>query len=418
VVFQSPRGTADILPQDQPQWRFVEQAARRMAYRFGYDEITTPIFEDTDLFSRGIGSSTDILEKETYTFPDRGGDSMTLRPEGTAPVCRAYLQHGMNNLPQPVKLFYIVPNFRYERPQSGRYRAFNQFGIEVFGEQDAYIDAEVIELAWKYLEALGLKDLSLTINSIGDPSCRPKYIEHLKDYYHPHIANLCADCNRRINTNPLRLLDCKNDPCQELIESAPKSIEMLCPSCDNHWNSLVSNLSNIGLKHTVENRLVRGLDYYTKTVFEISPPDDGRMSVIVGGGRYDGLLEELGGSPTPGIGFGMGIERVIENLRRQKISLNQQNEQKIMVAHIGNEPKLEAIKLASLIRSNGGTSLVAPSRGLRSQLKYAAHIKATEVIIIGDDEIESGLFPVRNLANSEQKSFRKEEIINMFTQNQ
>ena len=418
MVFQSPRGTADILPQDQPQWRFVEQAARRMAYRFGYDEITTPIFEDTDLFSRGIGSSTDILEKETYTFPDRGGDSMTLRPEGTAPVCRAYLQHGMNNLPQPVKLFYIVPNFRYERPQSGRYRAFNQFGIEVFGEQDSYIDAEVIELAWKYLEALGLKDLSLTINSIGDPSCRPKYIEHLKDYYYPHIANLCVDCNRRINTNPLRLLDCKNDPCQELIESAPKSIEMLCPSCDNHWNSLVSNLSNIGLKHTVENRLVRGLDYYTKTVFEISPPDDGRMSVIVGGGRYDGLLEELGGSPTPGIGFGMGIERVIENLRRQKISLNQQNEQKIMVAHIGNEAKLEAIKLASLIRSNGGTSLVAPSRGLRSQLKYAAHIKATEVVIIGDDEIESGLFPVRNLVNSEQKSFRKEEIINMFTQNQ
>ena len=418
MVFQSPRGTADILPQDQPQWRFVEQAARRMAYRFGYDEITTPIFEDTDLFSRGIGSSTDILEKETYTFPDRGGDSMTLRPEGTAPVCRAYLQHGMNNLPQPVKLFYIVPNFRYERPQSGRYRAFNQFGIEVFGEQDSYIDAEVIELAWKYLEALGLKDLSLTINSIGDPSCRPKYIEHLKDYYYPHIAKLCVDCNRRINTNPLRLLDCKNDPCQELIESAPKSIEMLCPSCDNHWNSLVSNLSNIGLKHTVENRLVRGLDYYTKTVFEISPPDDGRMSVIVGGGRYDGLLEELGGSPTPGIGFGMGIERVIENLRRQKISLNQQNEQKVMVAHIGNEAKLEAIKLASLIRSNGGTSLVAPSRGLRSQLKYAAHIKATEVVIIGDDEIESGLFPVRNLANSEQKSFRKEEIINMFTQNQ
>ena len=418
MVFQSPRGTADILPQDQPQWRFVEQAARKMAYRFGYDEITTPIFEDTDLFSRGIGSSTDILEKETYTFPDRGGDSMTLRPEGTAPVCRAYLQHGMNNLPQPVKLFYIVPNFRYERPQSGRYRAFNQFGIEVFGEQDSYIDAEVIELAWKYLEALGLKDLSLTINSIGDPSCRPKYIEHLKDYYYPHIAKLCVDCNRRINTNPLRLLDCKNDPCQELIESAPKSIEMLCPSCDNHWNSLVSNLSNIGLKHTVENRLVRGLDYYTKTVFEISPPDDGRMSVIVGGGRYDGLLEELGGSPTPGIGFGMGIERVIENLRRQKISLNQQNEQKIMVAHIGNEAKLEAIKLASLIRSNGGNSLVAPSRGLKSQLKYAVPIKATEVIIIGVDEIESGLFPVRNLANSEQKSFRKEEIINMFTQNQ
>ena len=418
MVFQSPRGTADILPQDQPQWRFVEQAARKMAYRFGYDEITTPIFEDTDLFSRGIGSSTDILEKETYTFPDRGGDSMTLRPEGTAPVCRAYLQHGMNNLPQPVKLFYIVPNFRYERPQSGRYRAFNQFGIEVFGEQDSYIDAEVIELAWKYLEALGLKDLSLTINSIGDPSCRPKYIEHLKDYYYPHIAKLCVDCNRRINTNPLRLLDCKNDPCQELIESAPKSIEMLCPSCDNHWNSLVSNLSNIGLKHTVENRLVRGLDYYTKTVFEISPPDDGRMSVIVGGGRYDGLLEELGASPTPGIGFGMGIERVIENLRRQKISLNQQNEQKIMVAHIGNEAKLEAIKVASLIRSNGGNSLVAPSRGLKSQLKYAVHIKATEVIIIGDDEIESGLFPVRNLVNSEQKSFRKEEIINMFTQNQ
>ena len=415
MVFQSPRGTTDILPQDQPQWRSVEETARAVASRFGYEEITTPIFEDTALFARGIGSSTDILEKETYTFADRGGDSMTLRPEGTAPVCRAYLQHGMHNLPQPVRLFYLVPNFRYERPQSGRYRAFNQFGIEDFGEDDPYIDTEVIEVAWRYLQELGLKDLALTINSIGDPSCRPKYIEHLKSYYQPHISKVCEDCSRRISTNPLRLLDCKNDPCQELIENAPKSIEMLCDACANHWNALVANLDKIGLQYEVENRLVRGLDYYTRTVFEISPPDEGRMSVIAGGGRYDGLLEELGGSHTPGIGFGMGIERVIENLRRQNISQNQDTERIIMVAHIGDAAKLEAIKLCSQIRSNGGTSLVAPSRGLRSQLRYASHIKATEVVIIGDDEIQSGSFPVRNLGNSEQKNFSKSDILEMFS---
>ena len=266
MVFQSPRGTTDILPQDQPQWRSVEETARAVASRFGYEEITTPIFEDTALFARGIGSSTDILEKETYTFADRGGDSMTLRPEGTAPVCRAYLQHGMHNLPQPVRLFYLVPNFRYERPQSGRYRAFNQFGIEVFGEDDPYIDTEVIEVAWRYLQELGLKDLALTINSIGDPSCRPKYIEHLKNYYQPHISKVCEDCSRRISTNPLRLLDCKNDPCQELIENAPKSIEMLCDACANHWNALVANLDQIGLQYEVENRLVRGLDYYLSLI--------------------------------------------------------------------------------------------------------------------------------------------------------
>jgi histidyl-tRNA synthetase len=414
VLFQSPRGTTDILPQDQRHWRYVEETARAVASRFGYEQITTPIFEDTALFARGIGSSTDILEKETYTFADRGGDSMTLRPEGTAPVCRAYLQHGMHNLPQPVRLFYLVPNFRYERPQSGRYRAFNQFGVEVIGEHDPYIDAEVIEIAWIYLQELGLKNLSLTVNSIGDPLCRPAYVEHLKTYYQPQVAKVCEDCSRRINTNPLRLLDCKNEPCQELIENAPKSIEMLCQPCEGHWNSLIANLEKLGLEYEVENKLVRGLDYYTRTVFEISPPDEGRTSVIAGGGRYDGLLEELGGNHTPGIGFGMGIERVIENMRRQNTIPNYQEARLIMVAHIGNKAKQEAIKLSSEIRSNGGTSLVGPSRGLRSQLRYASHIKATEVVIIGDEEIQNGSFPVRNLGNSDQSNFSKADIIKMF----
>ncbi|MEC8891485.1 MAG: histidine--tRNA ligase, partial [Chloroflexota bacterium] len=273
--FQAPRGTVDILPEDQPYWRFVESKVRQVASSFGYSQIDTPLFEDTRLFTRGVGESTDIVEKETYTFLDRGGDSLTLRPEGTAPVCRAYLEHGMHNLPQPVKLYYMVPNFRYERPQLGRFRAFHQFGIEAFGESDPYIDSEVIEVSWRFLEEVGLKDLLLKVNSIGDSSCRPSYIKVLKDYYKDVNAKLCEDCNRRLNTNPLRLLDCKMSSCQPVIEDAPKSVAHLCGDCEEHWHSLQRHLREVGINFEVDNKLVRGLDYYTRTVYEIAPPMQG-----------------------------------------------------------------------------------------------------------------------------------------------
>ena len=415
MQFKAPRGTTDILPEERPYWRLLESTAERIAENFGYLRIDTPIFEDTGLFVKGVGDSTDIVEKETYTFKDRGGDSLTLRPEGTAPVCRSYLENGMNNLPQPVRLYYLVPNFRYERPQSGRYRAFHQFGVEVFGEVKPYVDAEVIEISWQFLSELGLNDLSLTLNSIGDKECRPGYIDKLNEYYHFREEDICEDCSRRLANNPLRLLDCKVEKCQPIIEGAPSSIEHLCPDCESHWEDLKSHISDIGIPFEIDNRLVRGLDYYSRTVYEIAPPIEGRTSVITGGGRYDGLIEQLGGPMTPGIGFGMGLERVIENLKRNEIKAEQNERDIVMVAHIGDDALRKATTLASQIRRHGGAAMVGPSRGLRSQLRYATSVGASHAVIIGDDEISTGAYKLRNLRKSDQSEATAEEILAFFS---
>ncbi len=402
MQFQAPRGTVDILPEDQKYWNFVRSKAEEVALRFGFHRIDTPVFEDARLFERGVGSNTDIVEKETYTFEDRGGDSLTLRAEGTAPVCRAYLQHGMQNMPQPIRVFYICPVFRYERPQSGRYRQHTQFGIEVIGEADASVDAEVIEVGWRYLESVGLSDLSLSINSIGDKQCRPAYLEELRSYYIQRRDKVCQDCLRRLERNPLRLLDCKNDQCQPLIESAPVSSESLCAECQAHWDNLRAYLAKIGLSYHVERRLVRGLDYYSRTVFEIAPPEQGRMVTIVGGGRYDGLIEELGGRPTPGIGYGMGLERVIQNIRRQNIPIPDKREISALVVHLGDAAKSAGIRIASQLRRAGISASLAPPRGMRSQLRYASNIGATHAVIIGDDELAKGVATLRDLDISSQ----------------
>ena len=415
MQFKAPRGTTDILPEERPYWKLLESTAERIAENFGYRRIDTPIFEDTGLFVKGVGDSTDIVEKETYTFKDRGGDSLTLRPEGTAPVCRSYLENGMNNLPQPVRLYYLVPNFRYERPQSGRYRAFHQFGVEVFGEVKPYVDAEVIEISWQFLSELGLNDLSLTLNSIGDKECRPGYIDKLNEYYHFREEDICEDCSRRLANNPLRLLDCKVEKCQPIIEGAPSSIEHLCPDCESHWEDLKSHISDIGIPFKIDNRLVRGLDYYSRTVYEIAPPIEGRTSVITGGGRYDGLIEQLGGPMTPGIGFGMGLERVIENLKRNEIKVEQNERDIVMVAHIGDDALRKATTLASQIRRHGGAAMVGPSRGLRSQLRYATSVGASHAVIIGDDEISTGAYKLRNLRKSDQSEATAEEILAFFS---
>ena len=415
MTFQSPRGTTDILPQDQQFWALIRAATQKIAERFGYSRIETPIFEDTGLFNRGVGQSTDIIEKETYTFIDRGGDSLTLRPEGTAPICRSYVEHGMHNLPQPIRLFYLIQNFRYERPQAGRFRQHNQFGIEVFGEPDAYIDAEVIEVAWRFLEELNLNNISLSINSIGDALCRPNYVTNLKEYYLDLRNTLCKDCDRRLDTNPLRLLDCKVEGCQPIVANAPKSEDHLCRECDEHWNELQTHLGNIKIPFFIDHRLVRGLDYYSRTVFEISPPVDGRTNVIAGGGRYDGLIEQIGGPNTPGIGFGMGLERVIDNLKRENIAPPQINSPLILIAHMGTPAKTEAIKLASQIRSTGCRTVIGPSRGLKSQLRYANSIKASHCIIIGDDELKDGTYTVRNLNDSDQNKLSPKALIEKFS---
>ncbi|MCH8061187.1 MAG: histidine--tRNA ligase [Chloroflexi bacterium] len=411
-MFQAPRGTADILPGDQKYWRYFQSKVEETAARFGYGRIDTPIFEAEGLFVRGVGEVTDIVEKETYTFQDRGGDALTLRPEGTAPVCRAYLEHGMHNLPQPVRMYYLCPIFRYERPQSGRYREHHQFGIEVIGDPDASVDVEVIEVAWRFLESVGLNELSLSVNSIGDKSCRPAYVKHLQDYYGGRVEEICGDCKRRLQRNPLRLLDCKNETCQPVIEGAPHSADYLCDECKEHWTALLGYVEDIGLPYVVDYTLVRGFDYYTRTVFEITPPVEGRTSTIVGGGRYDGLIEELGGRPTPGVGFGMGAERVIENVVRQETSVPDNHANKVLIAHLGQAAKKEALKLSSNLRKSGISAVVGPTgRGLRSQLRYASSIEATHAVIIGDDELQKGVAILRDLSASEQQEVKPDELI-------
>ena len=321
----------------------------------------------------------------------------------------------MHNLPQPIRLFYLIQNFRYERPQAGRFRQHNQFGIEVFGEPDAYIDAEVIEVAWRFLEELNLNNISLSINSIGDALCRPNYVTNLKEYYSDLRNTLCKDCDRRLDTNPLRLLDCKVEGCQPIVANAPKSEDHLCRECEEHWNELQTHLGNIKIPFFIDHRLVRGLDYYSRTVFEISPPVDGRTNVIAGGGRYDGLIEQIGGPNTPGIGFGMGLERVIDNLKRENIAPPQINSTLILIAHMGTPAKTEAIKLASQIRSTGCRTVIGPSRGLKSQLRYANSIKASHCIIIGDDELKDGTYTVRNLNDSDQNRLSPKAIMEKFS---
>ncbi len=417
MLFQAPRGTADILPGDQKYWRYFQSKVEETAARFGYGRIDTPIFEAEGLFVRGVGEVTDIVEKETYTFQDRGGDMLTLRPEGTAPVCRAYLEHGLHNLPQPVRMYYLCPIFRYERPQSGRYREHHQFGIEVIGDPDASVDVEVIEVAWRFLESVGLSELSLSVNSIGDKKCRPAYVKHLQDYYGDHVEEIWEDCKRRLQRNPLRLLDCKNDVCQPVIEGAPHSADYLCDECNEHWTALLGYVEDIGLPYVVDYTLVRGFDYYTRTVFEITPPVEGRTSTIVGGGRYDGLIEELGGRPTPGVGFGMGAERVIENVNRQETSVPDDYANKVLIAHLGQAAKKEALRLSSSLRKSGISAVVGPTgRGLRSQLRYASSIDATHAVIIGDDELEKGVAILRDLSASEQQEVKPDELIALLSE--
>lgn len=314
-----PRGTNDILPEEAARWRHIESLFRRAFLCAGYGEIRTPVFEHTELFHRSVGADTDIVEKEMYTFTDRGGRSVTLRPEGTAPVVRAYLENGLHGDPQPVKLFYVSsPMFRYDRPQAGRYRQFHQAGAEVFGAADPTADAEVIALAAGFLKGLGLRDLSVRVNSIGCPRCRPAYREALRAYYAPRLEAVCGDCRRRFDVNPLRLLDCKRD--RELAEGAPAVLEHLCAECAEHFQAVRDLLHDLGVEHAVDPGIVRGLDYYTRTVFEVVHGGLGAQASICGGGRYDGLVEACGGPPTPAVGFALGMERLLITLEREGVA--------------------------------------------------------------------------------------------------
>ena len=403
--FQAPRGTADHLPQEQKYWRYIESKATDVAARFGFGRIDTPTFEDSNLFIRSVGEGTDIVEKEMYTFDDRGGDSITLRPEGTAPVCRAYLEHGMHNLPQPVRMYYFCPVFRYERPQAGRFRQHHQFGVEVLGDADPSVDVEVIEVAWELMIGLGLNEINLLINNVGDAQCRPAYVAKLKEYYSRHQASLCLDCKARLERNPLRLLDCKVETCHAIGNDAPRSAENLCEECSDHWTKLLSYLDIMQLPYQIDHRLVRGLDYYTRTVFEVQPVDGGGQSTICGGGRYDGLITELGGRETPGIGFATGLERLTLNLKRSEVQVPDIPSPKYLVANVGDSARNAALELSVNLRRAGvGAILSSGSRGLRGQIRQANALEIPYALILGDDELEKGEVVVRDMESSVQES--------------
>jgi len=409
--YQAPRGTVDILPAEQAYWRHVERQAAEVCRLYGYGRIDTPAFESTGLFSRSIGGGTDIVEKEMYSFEDKGGNSITLQPEGTAPVCRAYIQHGMHNQPQPVKLYYLTSIFRYERPQSGRYRQHHQFGYEAIGDGDPMLDAEVIGTAWRFYEKLGLNKLKLLLNSIGCKKCRPAYLAKLKDYYTKHINELCNDCKIRLEKNTLRLLDCKQPGCQPLAGKAPSSADNLCPECARHFDLLKKYLTTLGLPFNIDHRLVRGLDYYTRTVFEIQPQSGGAQSTIGGGGRYDDLIEELGGKPTPAIGFATGIERIILNLKKQKVEVPPIPQPQVFIAYIGEGAREAAVKLASQLRQEGiGVWQASGSKSLKAQLRQANNFGAKFTVIIGEEELKNGTAVLRDMTTARQQTVGIEEL--------
>ena len=406
-MYNAPRGTTDILPEEQAYWRYIEEKAAYICQLYGYERIETPIFEDTQLFVKGTGDTTDIVQKEMYTFEDRSGNSLTLKPEGTPGVCRAYLEHGFQNLPQPVKLFHISPFFRYERPQAGRYRQYYQFGAEAIGEADASLDAEVIDMAWQFLKSLGLQKLLIFINSIGCPECRPKYLEVLRSYFANHVSELCPDCKIRLERNVLRLLDCKQPGCQQIANQAPKSIDYLCLPCADHFQALKNYLGILEISFEVNQRLVRGLDYYTRTVFEIQPEEEKAQSAIGGGGRYDGLIETLGGKPTPGIGFGIGIERIVLNLKRQNIPVPPVPVPKVFIACLGDAARNEGMKLTATLRRQGiGVICATSAKSLKAQMRQANNLKISRAIIIGDDEVAAGTAILRDMITSQQESVK------------
>jgi histidyl-tRNA synthetase len=404
-LYQAPRGTADILPEDQAYWRYITQKAAAISQLYGYRQIDTPVFEDTGLFIRSVGEETDIVQKEMYTFEDRGSNKLTLRPEGTAPVCRAYLEHGLQNLPQPVKLFYNFSLYRYERPQAGRYREFHQFGCEAIGEVDPALDAEVIDMAWQFFLSLGIAQLHLKINNIGCKNCRPAYLDKVKAYYANCQQELCPDCRVRRERNPLRLLDCKNTTCQAIASSAPRSYEHLCPECARHFEQLQKHLNSLALPFEIDHCLVRGLDYYTRTVFEIQPEEEGAQSTICAGGRYDDLIEELGGRPTPALGFAAGIERIIANLKKQNIPVTPLPNPVVYIAFLGEEARTAAFRLAGDLRREG-LSVVQSlgSKSLKSQLRQANTLGVRYTAIIGDEEIKAGTVQLREMSAAQQQT--------------
>lgn len=414
MPYAAPRGTADVLPKDSPRWRYIEEKFRSVCRVYGYEEIRTPTFEETDLFTRSIGEHTDIVSKEMYTFLDRGGRSITLRPEGTAPVVRAYLQHKLyGDLSVPVhKLYYITSIFRYERPQAGRYREHHQVGIEAIGSQDPAIDAEVIAIAMAYLSSLGISDLTLRINSVGCPNCRPAYREALRRSVAPYVSELCESCRTRYDANPLRMLDCKVPSCRELTVSVPSLVDNLCPECAEHFKSVLRYLDILGVPYEQDSRLVRGFDYYTKTAFEVQSGALGAQNAVLGGGRYDGLVSEMGGDPTPAIGFGSGIERALAIMEAQGVEFPGGAQPFAFITTLGEAARDAGIKLLSDLRTAGiPAETDYTGKSFRAQMKSADRAGAKYMVIIGEDELSQGIAKIRSMETKAETSVALGEVV-------
>lgn len=411
LITQAPKGTEDLLPDKSYRWQYLEENFKKVCDNFGYREIRMPTFEHTELFERGVGDTTDVVQKQMYTFLDKGGRSVTLRPEGTASVARSFLQNNIYAQPMPMKAFYNIPCFRYENKQKGRLREFHQFGVEAFGAENATIDAEIISLAITFLERVGLSDLTVHINSIGCPECRKKYNEALKEFLRPKLDKLCNTCRDRFDRNPIRILDCKSEICQKEAEGAPILLDYICDDCRRHFEKLKKSLNLLGIDYEIDNGIVRGLDYYTKTVFEII---SGSFTVC-GGGRYDGLVEEFGGDSTPAVGFGLGIERLLIRLDELGVTIPDENKIDLYIVPLGDAAAEYSQRLVYTLRKAGiNTETDHMNRGLKPQMKYANKIGARHTLVLGDNEIESGIFKIKNMQTGEQTEIKDDDITDFF----
>jgi histidyl-tRNA synthetase len=411
---QAPKGTKDVLPENAYKWQYVENLFRKLCSVYGCKEIRTPMFENTELFIRGVGETTDVVQKEMYTFEDKGGRSITLKPEGTAPAIRAFIEHGIFNEVQPTKLYYFTPCFRYEKMQKGRFREHHQFGVEVCGSKEASVDAEVISLVMRIYNELGIKGVQLKINSMGCPSCRKKYNEALKEFLGPNLEELCGTCVSRFDKNPLRILDCKVNSCKEIVKDAPIISDYICDECGDHFESLKKYFGIMDIGFEVDSHIVRGLDYYSKTVFEVL---DKNGIALCGGGRYDNLISEIGGPDMPSMGFGMGIERLLMSLEENGIEIPKENYMELYIGSMNVESKYAAIKIVNRLREKGiKCECDHMERSVKAQMKYANKIGSYFTIILGEDEIQSRNAKIKRMSDGQQFEINLdnlEEIVNI-----
>lgn len=416
MLTNAPKGTKDILPDQVYKWHYVEKKFADICRRYGFKEVRTPAFEHTELFTRGIGDTTDVVQKEMYTFNDHGNRSITLKPEGTSPAVRAFIEHKQYAEVQPTKYYYITPCYRYEKPQSGRQREFHQFGIETFGTPNMIADAEIISLANDFLNSCGITDIQLRINSVGCPECRKKHREALKDFLKPKYDELCSTCQDRYYRNPMRIIDCKSPVCHELVQGAPMMVDYLCEDCKSAFEELQENLKAMEIPFVVDPTIVRGLDYYTKTAFEFVTTSIGAQGTVCGGGRYDHLVEEIGGPPIPGVGFGLGIERLLMLMEANGAEFPEEEKPDVFIAFIGDKAKAFGLKLARNLRLEGiSVRMDNLARNIKGQFKYADRLNAKYTIVIGEDELDRGIVSLKNMEKSEQKEVRFDELVSEIT---